>query len=70
VAIRHDLVMNLDDVIGTAVAFLGMLLLATAVGVLVVYSEPKAALIFAVPGMLLAVQGVAHSMRATRQARR
>jgi hypothetical protein len=67
---RNDLVVNLDDMIGTAVAFLGMLLLATAVGLLVACREPKAALIFAVPGMLLAAQGIAHAASATRQARR
>ncbi|MFN2538196.1 MAG: hypothetical protein ABR549_08595 [Mycobacteriales bacterium] len=62
--------MNVDDLIGTAVAFLGMLLLAGVIGVLVMYNEPKGALVLAVPGLLLAVQGIAHSKRATRPARR
>ena len=60
--------MNLDDALGTVVAFLGLMLIAAAIGVLIIYGEPRGALVLGVPGLLLAVQGLRYSARAIRLA--
>ena len=56
-------VVNFDEALGTAVAFLGFLLLATALGVLIIYGEARGALVVSIPGSLLAGSGLFYSKR-------
>ena len=60
----HNAAVNLDEMLGTAVAFLGMLFLSAAVAVALMYREPVGAVSLAIPGLALALQGLSHAHKA------